>query len=342
MTKASKQRGISKPTRHGVSKILLIIFFVVPPALFATVTQAQQPLHMPRIGALHLGTTKAATAPFEAFQRGLRELGYVEGKNIAIEYRYGDGNEEKYAFVASELVALKPAVIVTWGTDVAAVVKKTTRTIPIVFALADRPDILGLVDNLARPSGNLTGLTTLNFELSTKRLELLKETIPSLSRVSVLAMSHPLVAITFKEIEAMARSLGIQIQLDEFKGAPDIARIFKQLTNDSAGAVLLLPGREVVFGPSAATVAIQHRLPTIASQTVIADAGGLMTYGARVSDMSKRAATYVDKILKGAKPGDLPIEQPTNFDFVINLKAAKQIGLTIPPNVLARANRVIR
>ena len=175
--------------------------------LFAVCSSAQgQPLtNIPRVGALHLGTLKAASVPIEAFQRGLRELGYVEGKNIVVEYRYADGKDEKYGLLAAELVALKPAVIVAWGTDVTAAVKKTTTTIPVVFALADRPDVLGLVSSLARPGANITGLTTLNFELSTKRLELLKEPIPNLTRVTVLGLHHPLVPITVKETEAAAR-----------------------------------------------------------------------------------------------------------------------------------------
>ncbi|HEU4771972.1 MAG TPA: ABC transporter substrate-binding protein, partial [Candidatus Udaeobacter sp.] len=220
-------------------KFLLCALCAIVLALYGS-AQAQPSLDKPRIGAFHLGTSKAAAAPFDAFRRGLRELGYVEGKNIIVEYRHGEGKEEKYSSVATELVALRPAVIVTWGTDVAAVVKKTTRTIPIVFALSDRPDILGLVDNLARPAGNVTGLTTLNFELSTKRLELLKESLPSLTRVGVLAMTHPLAAITLNETEATARSMGIQTQFYEIKGVSEVAGVFQQVARDAAGAVLFL------------------------------------------------------------------------------------------------------
>ena len=304
--------------------------------------QGQPVTNIPRIGALHLGTPKAASVPIEAFQRGLRELGYVEGKNIVVEYRYADGKDERYGSLAAELVALKPAVIVAWGTDVTAAVKKTTTTIPVVFALADRPDVLGLVSSLARPGANITGLTTLNFELSTKRLELLKETIPNLTRVTVLGLHHPLVPITVKETEVAARSLGIQLQAIELKDPRDLDGVFQRFGKDSPGALLLLPGREVVYGPRTVSLALNHRLATIGGQTVLTDNGGLMVYGPRTTDMSFRAATYVDKILKGTKPGDMPVEQPTKFDFVINLKTAKQIGLVIPPNVLARADRVIR
>lgn len=314
-------------------------------ALFLTISSAVegQPLtNAPRIGALHLGTPKAASVHVEALQRGLRELGYIDGKNLLVDYRYAEGKEERYVSLAAELVALKPAVIVAWGTDVTAAVKKTTSTIPIIFALADRPDVLGLVSSLARPGANVTGLTTLNFELSTKRLELLKETIPDVSRVVVLGLHHPLMPITVKESEAAARSLGIQLQSIELKDPRDLDGVFQRFGKDQPGGLLLLPGREVVYGPRTVSLALKHRLASIGGQTVLTDSGGLMSYGPRTTDMAFRAATYVDKILKGAKPGDLPVEQPTKFDFVVNLKTAKQIGLTIPPNVLARADKVIR
>ena len=322
--------------RHGTLAVLLNA------CLFALCASSQAQFQIPRIGALHLGTVKAGAVPIEAFQRGLRELGYIEGKNIFVDYRYGEGTEQRYVSLATELVALKPAIIVVWGTDVTAVVKKATTSIPVVFALADRPDVLGLVGSLARPGGNVTGLTTLNFELSTKRLELLKETIPSLTRVSVLSMPHPLVSITMKDAEAPARALGIQLHTTEIESPRELDGAFNRLAKDQAGAVLFLPGREVIYGPSAVSLAINRRLPTMGSQTVIPDSGGLMSYGPRTTELSFRAATYVDKILKGAKPADLPVEQPTKFDFVVNLKTAKRIGLTIPPNVLARADRVIK
>jgi putative ABC transport system substrate-binding protein len=325
------------------SKKTKIVGFVLCAMLFALRAPAEaQQASIANIGVLHLGTPKAANVSIEAFRHGLRELGYFEGKNVGLHYRYAEGREEKYHSLGAELVALKPAVIVTWGTDVTAAVKKSTTTIPVVFALADRPDVLGLVASLSRPGANVTGLTTLNFELSTKRLELLKETIPELTRVGVIGLQHPLFPITVKEAEATARSLGVQLQAFELKSSRDLETALDRLSKNQAGALLLLPGREVVYGPGAVTLALKHRLASIASQTVITDTGGLMNYGPRVTDLSYRAATYVDKILKGAKPGDLPVEQPTKFDFVINLKTAKQIGLTIPPNVLARADRVIR
>jgi putative ABC transport system substrate-binding protein len=313
-------------------------------SVFLTVAlaQAQRPANMVRIGALHLGTQKTAAVMTDAFQRGLQAMGYVEGKNIAVDYRYAEGKEDRYVSLAKELVSIKPALIVAWGTDVAAAVKKTTTTIPVVFALADRPDVLGLVTSLARPGGNLTGLTTLNFELSTKRLELLKETIPELTRVALLGMQHPLVAITIKETEATARSLGIQLQAIEVSDPRDLDGAITRLNKVRPVGLLLLPGREVVYGPPAVSLAANHRLPTIGGQTQITEGGGLMSYGPRIPDLSFRAATYVDKILKGANPGELPVEQLTKFEFIINLKTAKQIGLTIPPNVLVRADKVIR
>ncbi|HEX6438028.1 MAG TPA: ABC transporter substrate-binding protein [Candidatus Binatia bacterium] len=322
----------------GAQAIRLILVLLSFPAL--ALAQPVQPVV--RVGALHLGTTKTAAVSIEAFQRGMRELGYTEGKNIVIDYRYGEGKEERYTSMAAELVALKPAVIVTWGTDVTAVVKKVTTAIPIVFALADRPDILGLVGSLSRPGANVTGVTTLNFELTTKRLELLKETIPGLARVAILGLQHPLIPITVKEAEGTARSLGVQLQSIELKSPRDIESMFNRSSKEQPGALLFLPSREIVYGPAAVALALKQRLPTIASNTAITETGGLMNYGPRWADLSFRAATYVDKILNGAKPAELPIEQPTKFELVINLKTAKQIGLTIPPNVLARADRVIR
>jgi putative ABC transport system substrate-binding protein len=318
--------------------VLRIAVFVLVLSLCPPV-DAQEP-H--RIGALHLGTAKAANVHIEALQRGLRERGYNDGKNIVVDYRYADGKEDRYTSLAAELVALKPALIVAWGTDVTAAVKKTTATIPIVFALADRPDVLGLVSSLARPGANVTGLTTLNFELSTKRLELLKETIPGLSRVTILGLQHPLIPITVKDTETAAKSLGIQLQSIELKDPRDLDVVFNRIATEQTGGLVLLPGREVVYGPRTVSLALKHRLATIGGQTVLTNSGGLMSYGPRTTDMAFRAATYVDKILKGAKPGDLPVEQPTKFELVINLKAAKQIGVTIPPNVLARADKVIR
>ena len=321
------------------------ILFWITSTIFlinAPSADAQSQGKAPRIGALHLGTKNVAAPFIEAFERGLKELGYVVGSNLLVEYRYAEGKAEKYSQLAAELAALKPALIVVWGTDVADAAKRTTTAIPIVFALADRPDVLGLVSSLARPGGNLTGLTTLNFELTNKRLELLKEAIPGLSRVVVLSMHHPLVSVTVKEAEATARSLGVRLQTTEIKSPNDLDGAFNRLAKDHPEALLLLPAREAVYGPPAVSRALNHRLPTIGSQALITDAGGLMSYGPRTSDMSFRAATYVDKILKGAKPADLPVEQPTKFEFIINLKTAKQIGMTIPPNVLARADRVIR
>jgi putative tryptophan/tyrosine transport system substrate-binding protein len=326
-------RHKSVSIRAALATLSVLFFGLTSPAI-------AQPLT--RIGVLHLGTRKSAALSIEAFQHGMRELGYTVGKNLLIDERYAEGKEERYTSLAGELAAMQPAVIVSWGTDVTAVLKKVTTTIPVVFALADRPDALGLVASLSRPGGNITGLTTLNFELSTKRLELLKETISGLTRVTVIGLQHPLIPITLKEIEATARPLGVRLQTVELKTSQDVEPTFKALGKEQAGALLFLPSREIVYGPPAVRLALSHRIPTIASQTVITDAGGLMNYGPRVDDLSFRAATYVHKILNGANPAGLPVEQPTKFELVINLKTAKQIGLTIPPNVLARADRVIR
>jgi ABC-type uncharacterized transport system substrate-binding protein len=321
------------------------ILFWITSTIFlinAPSADAQSPGKAFRIGALHLGTKNVAAPFIESFERGLKELGYIVGSNLLVEYRYAEGKAERYSQLAAELAALKPVLIVVWGTDVADAAKRTTATIPIVFALADRPDVLGLVSSLARPGGNLTGLTTLNFELTNKRLELLKEAIPGLSRVVVLSMHHPLVSVTVKEAEATARSLGVRLQTTEIKSPNDLDGAFNRLAKDHPEALLLLPAREAVYGPPAVSRARNHRLPTIGSQALITETGGLISYGPRTSDMSFRTATYVDKILKGAKPADLPVEQPTKFEFIINLKTAKQIGMTIPPNLLARADRVIK
>ena len=343
LDRSSSQSTLSRADETAAMKVKIALL-TLHLLLFGltSVGYAQSASSVPRIAVLHLGTAKAAAVSVEAFQRGMRELGYIEGKTFQAEYRYGEGREERYAALAAELLALKPAVIVTWGTDVTAAVKKVTMNVPIVFALADRPDVLGLVSSLSRPGANVTGLTTLNFELSTKRLELLKETVPGLTRAVVIGLQHPLFPITIKEAEATARSLGVQLQAIELKSARDVEGTFTRLSKDLAGALLFLPSREIVYGPPAVGLALKHRLPTIASNTVITEAGGLMNYGPRWADLSFRAATYVNKILNGAKPAELPVEQPSRFEFVINLKTAKQIGLIIPPNVLARADKVIR
>jgi putative tryptophan/tyrosine transport system substrate-binding protein len=296
--------------------------------------------------------TVTASPPFsafekdrsEAFRQGLRDLGYVEGKNIVIEWRNGDGKPDRLRELASELVRLKVDVIVTAGGTSTRAAKEATATIPIVMTQDTDPVGNGFVASLARPGGNITGLSRLAPELSGKQLELLKETVPRLSRVAVLGRStQPADAQILREIEGAASVLGVKVQYLDVRGPKDFETAFREARKGRAGAVLMVGGP--VFNPHRARVfelAVKSRLPVIYRNREDVEGGGLMSYGVNLPDMDRRAATYVDKILKGTKPADIPVEQPVKFDFIINLKAAKQIGLTIPPNVLVRADRVIR
>jgi putative ABC transport system substrate-binding protein len=280
-----------------------------------------------------------------AFRQGLRELGYVEGKNIVIEWRSPEGNPELMAALAAELVRLKVDVIVTAGEGVTRHVKKVTSTIPIVMAQDSDPVGNGFVASLARPGGNITGLATLAPELSGKQLELLKETVPKLSRVAVFATSTSAdYARMLKETELAAAAFGGKIQHVDVRSPKDLETAFRVAVKERADAVLMLVAGHVA-SPNRnkiAELAVRSRLPVMYERGGYVEAGGLMFYGVNLNDLDRRAATYVDKILKGAKPADLPVEQPIKFEFIINLKAAKQIGLTIPPNVLARADKVIK
>jgi putative tryptophan/tyrosine transport system substrate-binding protein len=278
----------------------------------------------------------------EAFRQGLRELGYVEGKNIVIEWRSAEGKRDRLPSLAAELVRLKVDIIVTAGPPATRSAKEATVTIPIVFAQDGDPVASGFVASLARPGGNITGLSTLAPELSGKRLELLKEIVPKLSRVAVLGMStNPGNSQSLRETELAAGAFGVQIQYLDARDSKDIEAALRSASKGRADAVLVLnfPGDVSRVIPD---LAVKNRLPAIYYNSTIVNNGGLMSYGASITDLDRRAATYVDKILKGAKPADLPVEQPTKFEFVINLRAAKQIGLTIPPNVLVRADKVIK
>jgi putative tryptophan/tyrosine transport system substrate-binding protein len=305
---------------------------------------AQQAKKVARIGYLVSAFPSSTPARIEAFRQGLRELGYVEGKNIVIEWRYAEEKPDRLPALATELVRLKVDVIVTTGTLVTRVAKEATVTIPIVMANDTDPVSNGFVASLARPGGNITGLSTLAPELSGKRLELLKEIIPKLSSVAVLGTSTgPGNAQNLKETEVAAAALGVKIQYLDVLSPKDIETAFRAASKARADAVLLLASS--VFTSQRTQVvdlAVKNRLPATYNRPEYVEDGGLMTYGPSINDLFRRAATYVDKILKGAKPADLPVEQPTKFEFIINLKAAKQIGLTIPPNVLARADKVIK
>jgi ABC-type uncharacterized transport system substrate-binding protein len=306
--------------------------------------EAQQPEKVPRIGFLSATSPSTISARVDAFRQGLRELGYVEAKNIVVEYRYAEGKLERLSELAAELVRLKVDVIVTAGPTVTRPVKKTTVTIPIVMAFDDDPVGSGFAASLARPGGNITGLSSQASEISGKQLELLTEIVPKFSRGAVLGSSTRAgTAQSIKETELAAGALGLKLQYLDVLGPKDIETAFREARKGLAEAVIVLQSAVAnAHRKQIVELAMKNRLPAIYNVPEFVDAGGLMTYGVSMTDLHRRAATYVDKILKGAKPGELPVEQPTKFEFVINLKAAKQIGLSIPPNVLARADRVIR
>jgi putative ABC transport system substrate-binding protein len=306
--------------------------------------QAQQPKKNVRIGFLGATSPTVEAARIEAFRKGLRELGYVEGNNIAIEWRWAEGKAARLPGLAAELVRLNMDVIVTGGSTSTGAAKEVTTTIPIVAAQVNDPVGSGVVASLARPGGNITGLATLVPEISGKRLEMLKEVIPKLSRVVVFGDSTaPGNAQQLREVELTTGALKVKLQFLDVLDANDIEAAFRAASKGHAEGVMVLSASVFVSRRTQVLdLAQKSRLPAIYYRPNFVEAGGLMSYGVNDTDLYRRAATYVDKILKGAKPADLPVEQPTKFELVINLKAAKQIGLTIPPNVLARADRVIR
>jgi len=309
-------------------------------------TEAQPAGKVPRIGLL---ANNLAANPHlvEAFLRGLRDLGYVEGRNVVIEYRAAEGKVERFPALAAELVALKVDVIVVAGGPPGALAaKQATSTLPIVFIGAGDPVTSGLVTSLARPGGNVTGLTGLSPELVGKGLEQLKQAAPGVSRVAVLWHPGGLGERTEKDMlkgaEVAAQALGVRLQVVEARGPADFDRAFSDMTRARAGALTMLPS-SMLFGERRRLVdlAAKNRLPAVYPSRESVDAGGLMAYGPNVADLFRRAATYVDRILKGMKPADLPIEQPSKFELVINLKTAKALGLTIPQSLLQRADQVI-
>ena len=320
----------------GVLTVLLLAY--------AVSAEAQQPKKVPRIGFLSAVSPSTISARLDAFRQGLRELGYVEGKNIVIEYRYAERKVDRLPALAAELVHLKVDVIVTSASQETRAAKEATNTIPIVMINEGDPVATGFVASLARPGGNITGLSTLSPELSGKRLELLKEIIPKLSRVAVLGSStNPGNTDTLRELETAAQELKIKLQYLDVLKLNDIETAFRAAGKERADAVIVLSNsmltsqrRQII------DLAVKSRLPASYARPEFVESGGLMTYGVSLIDNSRRAASYVDKILKGANPADLPVEQPKKFELIVNLKAAKQIGLTIPPNALARADRVIR
>ena len=306
---------------------------------------AQQPGKIPRISYLGFGSPSTIPTRIEAFRQGLRELGYVEGKNIFIEWRSAEGNADRLPSLGAELVRLKVGIIVTNGPYSTRAAKAATVTIPIVMAAVGDPVGDGIVASLARPGGNITGLSSVAPELSGKRLELLREIVPKLSRVAVFGSStSPNTAGSLREVELAAGALKVKVQYLDVLSPKDIETAFRAAVKGRADAMLwqVAAGVANAHRTQILELAVKSRLPAIYANQRTVEAGGLMSYGVINLDLDRRAATYVDKILKGAKPADLPVEQPTKFELIINLTAAKQIGLRIPPNVLVRADKVIK
>jgi putative tryptophan/tyrosine transport system substrate-binding protein len=322
-----------------ISLLATVVLTIVPLA------QAQQATRIPMIGRLGASSASAEAARVEAFRQGLRELGYIEGKNIVIEWRHAEGKLDRLPALAAELVHQKVDIIITGGANATEAVRKATSTIPIVMAQSGDPVADGFVASLARPGGNITGLSRVSREISGKRLELLKEIVPKLSRVAVFGTStNRTNAKTLQELELAAPALGVKLQYRDVRDPKDYESAFRAASKGRAEAILV-----EVWGPvltphvkEFAQLAVKNRLPAMYVDRRHVEAGGLMNYGVSEPDLDRRTAAYVDKILKGRKPADLPVEQPTKFEFIINLQAAKRIDLTIPPNVLARADRVIR
>ena len=321
-----------KITRRAFCSILLALPF---PA------QAQQAKKIPRIGILSPGFPGPSPL-LDAFRQGLRELGYVEGQNIVLEHRFGEGKLERLADLAAELVRLKVDVLLAINVAAARAAKDVTKTIPIVFTWVADP--LELVASLAHPGGNVTGLTTMAWDLSGKRLELLKEALPGVSRVGVLWNSaNPTATRVFKEFEEAGQLLRVRIHPMGVRDANELQKAFEVATKGRVGGLFVIEEAVIAsYRTRVLDLAVKRRLPTGSMYKEFAEAGGLLTYGPDLPDLFRRAATYVDKILKGRQPADLPVEQPMKFEFVVNLKTAKQIGVTIPPNVLVRAQKVIR
>jgi putative ABC transport system substrate-binding protein len=329
---------------HKVILWLVAIFLLGAGAI----VEAQQPGKIPQIGYLSRRGEATPTNPdpnANAFRRGLRDLGYVEGKNIVIHFRYAEGKTDRFPSMIAELLQLKVDILVSGTSQAIRVAKQATQTIPIVMAITGDPVADGLINSLARPGGNLTGLTRLTQDLSGKRLDLLKESVPKASRVGVLVDGSVQGSDdSFKLYEAAARVLKIQVQMLGTTGPnPALDDAFQAASvGRSTAMVAIYSAVFVRYAKQIADLAIKNRLPSMFEGSEFVDAGGLLSYSANDAENFRRAAIYVDKILKGARPADLPVEQPKKFELVINLKTAKQIGLTIPPNVLARADKVIR
>ena len=305
--------------------------------------RAQQAGKVHRIGVLETISTTLNVANFYALREGLRQLGYAEGQNLVIEYRSADGRDDRFPGLARELLALKVDVVVTRGTPAAKAVKNATSTVPVVMMASGDPVGVGLVTSLARPGGNITGLSAIVGELSPKRLELIREIVPGLARIAVLAnTSNDAVRRDWARIETAARSLDVQSQLLDLRESDALGPTFDDASARRADAlVVVIDAITQANQQRIVDLAMKHRLPAIYSSREFVDAGGLISYGVSYPDLYRRAATYVDKILKGTKPADLPVVQPTKFELVINLKTAKALGIEVPPTLSARADEVI-
>ena len=334
----NRKSAVQNPKWAGVFAIALL--YIVA----AVEAQAQHPTKIPRIGFLITSSPSAIAPRMDAFRQGLRELGYVEDKNIVIERRHAEGQFDRLPALAAELVSLKVDVIISSGPTATRSAKAATSTIPIVMTFDDDPVGSGFVASLARPGGNITGLSTLSPEISGKQLELLKEIVPRLGRLAVIGTStRQGTEQSLKELETAAAAFGVKLQYLDIPNSKDIESAFRAAGKGRADAVIIL--QSPVFNSyraQIANLALKSRLPAAYPRREFVEDGGLMSYGVSIDDLDRRTAGYVDKVLKGAKPADLPVEQPKKFELVINLTAAKQIGLTIPPNVLARADKVIK
>ena len=339
MRTGNRQQSIGNGKNLKLYALCMMLFALCSSA------EAQQPKKVPRIGYLTVASLASETSIGEAFQRGLRELAYVEGQNIAIERRSADGVYNRLPELAAELIRIKVDLILSGGTSATRVAQKATSTIPIVMGdSTDDPVTAGFVVSLARPGKNITGLTSISTELSGKRLELLKEVLPKAVHTAVLLNpNNPRHLSRLKEIEVAAQAIGITIQPLAVRSSKEFESAFRTAVKERADALNVMG--DALFNShrkQIADLAAKHRLPAMYEKYEFVATGGLVSYGVDLDDLYRRAATYVDKILKGAKPADLPVEQPTKFEFIVNLKTAKQIGLTIPPNVLARVDRVIK
>jgi putative tryptophan/tyrosine transport system substrate-binding protein len=325
-------------------RIGLLITFALGLLLAPLTSQAQHTAQVPRLGLLMPGSASTSASRLEAFRHGLRDLGYVEGRTITLEYRFAEGQADRLSALVAELVRLPVDVLVVDGTVAIRSAQQATTTIPIVMAVSSDPVGAGLVASLARPGGNTTGLAGLTPELSGKRLEILKEAVPHLSRVAALwHRDAPVAPLLLKETQAAAQALGLPLQAWEVRGPDEFDQAFAAMTRERADALVVIPsGLFSNHRRRLAELEVRYRLPSMHEVHEYVDAGGLMSYGPSHVDMFQRAAVFVDKILKGVKPADLPVEQPTTFGLVINLKTAQALDLTIPPSLLFQATEVIR